>query len=536
MPDLSKEIHRFPPRSPGPDPIHIGIVYPNTYPVAIASLGYQSIHLTAAAHPGVVTHRIVLDKADGSSYPLTTLEENLEIKSLAALLFSCSFELDYPHIARILHESGIPVLRKDRGALPLVVIGGIAPTANPEPMAMIADSIAVGEGEIILPGILDDLIDSYPLLQGARFLDGRNKLYEMWDRRKGVYVPAHWEDESGDFSDRNSRSLIQASISNPDEYPSYTPIISPDGVYGARNLVSVSSGCPARCRFCLLSFVLPPGPDRSMENILENARRFSPDEASVGLVSSRVSDHPEIVDIINALTDDGYQVSVSSLRVASTSSEMLQALARSGAKSVTFAPEHGSGRIRDLIRKPYTYEEVCERVIRAYDAGMSRVKLYFITGFDEESSEEVAETPDFIFSIADDAALASRPADCRLSIGIAPFVPKASTPFQRRCMQDEKTLKRKIREITGPLHHIPRVDVEIESPRSAIMQGALSVADRSVGLYLAEMAKSRDPLLASWDTVLRKLGDTPRVNVLRNRDTAEPLPWSFIERPKSGGK
>jgi radical SAM superfamily enzyme YgiQ (UPF0313 family) len=527
MPDLSKEIRRFPTSDPGPEPLHIGIVYPNTYPVAISSLGYQTVHLTAASHPGMVTHRIVLDKADGRDYPNRTLEEGLEIKSLDALLISCSFELDYPHIVRILDESGIPVLQKHRQALPLVIIGGIAPTANPEPLALIADAIAIGEAEIILSGILDDLLDTYPLLQGPRFLEGRDRIYEMWNRRDGVYVPGREPDRQG--------GVVQASIANPDEFPSYTPIISPDGVYGARNLVSVSSGCPARCRFCLLSFVLPPGPDRSMESVLENARIFSPDEASVGLVSSRISDHPAIVEIINSLANDGYNVSVSSLRVASTSAEMLQALARSGAKSVTFAPEHGSARIRDVICKPYTYEEVRERVEWAYEAGMSRVKLYFLTGFEEETPEDIAQTPEFILSLADDIGLATRPADNRLSIGIAPFVPKASTPFQRRPMQDEKTLKRKIQAITAALERMPRIEVEIESPRSSIMQGALSIADRTGGLYLAEMSKSRGPLIASWENVLRELGDSPKAKVLGHRDH-DPLPWNFIIRPHVGGK
>jgi radical SAM superfamily enzyme YgiQ (UPF0313 family) len=272
-----------------------------------------------------------------------------------------------------------------------------------------------------------------------------------------------------------------------------------------------------------------------VKSILENARRFSPDEASVGLVSSRISDHPAIAEIINTLADDGYNVSVSSLRVASTSMEMLQALARSGAKSVTFAPEHGSARIREIICKPYTYDEVRERVEWAYDAGMSRVKLYFLTGFVEETPEDLKETPEFILSLANDIGLASRPADNRLSVGIAPFVPKASTPFQRKPMQDEKTLKRKIQAITGPLERLPRIEVEIESPRSSIMQGAISIADRSVGLYLAEMAKSRGPLIASWENVLRESGDDPKAKVLRHRDN-DPLPWNFIARPSAGGK
>jgi len=534
MPDLSREIRHFPPADPGPNPIHIGVACPSAYPVALASLGYQTIHLLAHSHPGFVTHRIVLNKADGTVYPSRTLEEGLRINSLAALLFSCSFELDYLHLVRILDEAGIPILRRDRGSTPLVIIGGIAPTANPEPTAMIADAISIGEGEETLPGVLDDIQGAFPLLQGPRFLEARQRLYELWDSRDGVYVPALWEDEKGGFFERNGRRLVQASVSDPDRHPSYTPVVSPEGVYGAKNLVAISSGCPAGCRFCLLSYVFPPGPHRSVESILENAGHFSPDEASVGLVSSRVSDHPHLARVINALTDDGFEVSVSSLRIAGTTTDILDALARSGSKTVTFAPEHGSARIRDLFCKPHTYEEIRDRVVRAYDAGISRVKLYFLTGFVEETAEDLDATPDFVLSLASDARLASRPAECRLTVGLAPFVPKAATPFQRRPMDDEKTLRRKMKRITDPLKRRPRIEVEIESPRSAIMQGALSQGDRTIAAHLAEIARTRGALVRSWDEALRKAGDGPRRRVLESRDESAALPWSFIKRPKSG--
>jgi len=532
MPDLSKEIRRFPPGEPGSDPVHIGIVYPNTYQVAVSSLGYQTVHLVAHSHPGVVTHRIVLENTSGKTYPSRTLEERLEIRSLAALLVSCSFELDYLHLVRILHSAGIPTLRNKRGSLPLIIVGGIAPTANPEPLALVADAIAVGDAEKMLPGLLDDLLEAYPLLQGSRFAEGRDQLHELWDRREGVYVPALWEAGDGEFSDRHGKTLAQVSVDNPDEYPSFTPIISPEGVYGSKNLVEISSGCPAGCRFCLLSYVLPARRERSKANILENARRFRPDEASIGLISSRVSDHPDIVEIIDTLADDGYQVSVSSLRMPTTTRRMLDSLARAGSRTVTLAPEHGSESIRKLVCKPLTYDEIRDKVAWAFDAGMSGVKLYFLTGFHEESDVEVDETGALIQSLIQDIGLSNRPADNRLSIGIAPFVPKPTTPFQRRAMQDERTLKRKLKRITGPLGTLPRVDVETESPRLSIIQGALSISDRSVGLHLDYVSRTLGSIFASWDEALREVGDSPRMRVLEERPIGTSLPWSFIRRPK----
>jgi len=525
MADITKEIRRLPSNDPGPEPVHVGILYPNTYPVAVSSLGFQSVHRIAHAHPGVITHRIVADNVSGDGYPSKTLEERLDIKSLDAILISCSFELDYLHIVRMLNEAGIPVLRKDRGALPIVVIGGIAPTANPEPVAEIADAIAIGAGEIILPGILDDFIECYPFLTGAGFNKGREKLYELWSGRSGVYVQSVWD--QNDYAKIN-----QAAILNPDDYPSYTPIISPDGVYGAKNLIGLSGGCPSHCKFCLLSFVYPAGNHMSVDKVLENARIFSPDEASVGLVSSRISDHPDLVEILDRLTGDGYTVSVSSLKASSTSREMLGALYRAGTRTVTFAPEHGSPEIRELIAKQYTYEDIREVVGWSLDEGIPKIKLYFLTGFEEETEDDLKATTEFILSLADDVGIVKRAPESKISVGIAPFVPKPSTPFQRRPMQPEKLLKSKIRMITDPLKKHPRIDSESESPRASIIQGTLSIAGREISAQLNEFSHTRGNLYAAWDGVLRGIGDEVRERVLEYRDRSAILPWGFINRPQ----
>lgn len=528
---IDKEIRRFPASDPGPDPIHVGVMYPNTYPVSVSSLGFQTVHRLVHSHPGIVAHRIILETDGGKNYPSRTLLEGLEIKSLDAIAISCSFELDYLNLVRILDASRIPVLRKNRGGLPLILIGGIAPTANPEPLAEIADAIFIGKAEVNLPPALDDLLEIHPLLTGKRFKSGRDRLYEMWDRHDGIYVPALWSNERGEFSGRDGQVITQADIHDLDEFKSYTPIISPGGVYGSKNLVEISTGCPSHCRFCLLSYIYPPGPGRSLESILENARIFKPDEASVGLISSRVSDHPDIVKVINSLSDDGYGVSVSSLKVSSTSRELLEALARSGARTVTFAPEHGSEKILEIISKKYSYDDVLQRTRWAYEAGMNRVKLYFLTGFDEETDSDLDATIDYITHIAEDTGLRDIGMECRLIIGIAPFVPKASTAFQRRRMQDERTLKQKMKRVTGALKILPKVEIETESPRSSIVQGLLSIADRTVTPHLVEFSKSRGPILSTWEEIVRSIPENPTLNVHETRNNSTILPWGFIKRP-----
>jgi radical SAM superfamily enzyme YgiQ (UPF0313 family) len=536
MIDLSKEIRAFPPSDPGPEPLHVGLVFANTYQVAIASLGFQTVHLLAATVPGIVTHRIVLESSDGRDYPSKTLEERLDIKSLDALLVSCPFELDYLHLVRILNASGIKPLRRDRGSLPLVIVGGTAPTANPEPLAPFADAIAIGDAEVMLPQILEEIKDYYPLLAGPRFSDARSELYESWDEIEGVYVPKLWEDKSGRFAGRPHRHIMQASMKDLNDTPSYTPIISPAGVYGSRNLVEISRGCTTRCRFCLISYISPAGRERSFDSVMANARLFPPDQASIGLVSSSVTDHPDIVPIINSLSDENYQVSVSSLKLSTTSREILGALSKAGTKSVTFAPEHGSERIRNIICKEYTYDMVKERIVWAFDAGIKRIKLYFLTGFDEETPDDVKATGEFVLSLANDLELSSKSQGFQFTVGLAPLVPKASTPFQRRAMQDESTLKRKMKSMLEPLKKHPRIEIETESPRASLVQGMLSQGDRGLEKYLLDVSKSRGPILKAWDDALSNFGSQPLDMILSDRESGVTLPWNFLKRPDLGGK
>ena len=524
------EIIRLAHGDPGPDPIHVGIVCPNSYGVAVASLGYQLIHSLASNVDGIITHRVVIDTMDQKTYPTKTYEEGLDIRSLDMLLVSCSFEFDYLHFLRILNACGIQPLRRKRGSLPLIIVGGNAPTGNPEPIASYADAVAIGESEELLPQMLEDFKDYYPLLTSSRFQKGRTALYEEWRHIPGVYVPAFWEDKDGRFAHHDGNKIQQASIDVLDNFESYTPVVSVDGAYGPKNLVEIGRGCATRCRFCMISYIAAPGRWRSEESVLDNAHAFKPGEASVGLVSSSVSDHPAILPIINSLADEHYQVSVSSLKVKGTKKELIEALAKSGTRSATFAPEHGSESIRALICKDVTYDDTLSRIRWCFESGIAKIKLYFITGFAEEMEEDLWATSDFIKSLANDISLYSRPQAFQFTIGLAPFVPKPSTPFQRRAMDSEATLRQKMKQILMNLKRLPRMEFETESPREALMQGAISQGDRSLEPYFLFIAGSRGSILSAWDEAIATLGDGPVKKVTKERQSDHALPWAFIKR------
>jgi radical SAM superfamily enzyme YgiQ (UPF0313 family) len=174
---------------------------------------------------------------------------------------------------------------------------------------------------------------------------------------------------------------------------------------------------------------------------------------------------------------------------------------------------------------------VRSRVEWAFDAGLKRVKLYFLTGFEEETDEDIKATPEFVLSLAQDLGLSTRPQGFQFTVGLASLVPKPCTPFQRRAMEEESVLKRKMKRMLDPLRKHPRIEIESESPRASLMQGALSQGDRSLAGYLMDVAASRGPILKSWDEAMFKLGDHPMKRVLSPRKADEKLPWGFIRRP-----
>jgi len=297
----------------------------------------------------------------------------------------------------------------------------------------------------------------------------------------GVYVPG--------VSEKPARRLWLEDL---DEAPAGSVVLTPDTELGDMHLMEVSRGCGWGCRFCLAGYSFRPPRYRSLGSLMGQAEAALWRSKRLGLVGTAVSDHPDIETLARGLRDLGAEISVSSLRVKPLSAVLLSAVADSGGRSVAFAPEAGSERLRTVINKGVTEDAVLRAVRVAADVGLRHIKLYFMVGLPTEGEDDIEE----IVRLARlcKAQLTAGRGETALELDIAPFVPKRGTPFQRCDMLPAPELARRIARIKRSLR--PRgVDVKAESPQWSVVQGLLSRGDARLGEALVSM---RETTLAEW--------------------------------------
>ena len=482
--------------------VPIVLAYPNSYAVGMSSLAIHSLYRWFNALPGVVCERAFafLDEHPSPAEPLITLESQRPVGDAAVLAISASFEMDYFNIISMLRRASIPLRAEERGKEhPLVILGGPAVAANPEPLAALADAIVIGEAEALLGGIVD-------CVRGAWGRE-RPAILEGLARLPGVYVPLKHAGET----------VARQWVSNLDDYPCASSIVAPGAEFGDMHLVEVSRGCGRGCRFCLAGYWYRPPRERSLELVLDQAREGLKHLRKIGLVAAAVSDYSRIDELVLGLRDMGAEISVSSLRVAPLSPLLVQALAESGSKTITFAPEAGSERLRRAINKCVTHKDILRATALAAAHNLEALKLYFMVGLPGESEGDIEEMIDLCREIK--GAFPRK-----VVVNLGPFVPKAHTPFARTAMAPEALLNERLSRIKSALSRA-RVEVRAEPAQGARVQGVLARGDRKVGEALLGM---RVPLPSRWLATLRSQGLTED-EYLRERTSEEPLPWDFID-------
>lgn len=508
------------PKVPHGSDLAICLVYPNTYRVGMANLGFQAVY-GILARAGVAVERAFLP--DRRPYArLRSLESGRALADFDVLAFSISFETDYVHVLDVLAASGLPLWREQRAApAPLVIAGGPATFLNPEPLAEFIDLFLIGEGEEMIPEWLD-------VVRSVRG-QGRSAVLEASTAVAGAYRP-ETRSGNGAIALPSPPPVRRRYVARLDAAPTRSLFLTPEAVFGDMFLVEASRGCEWGCRFCAAGFMYRPVRHRSAISLREEVLREGlPHRSTIGLVGAEMASHPGLAALCHEIAEHGGRASPSSLKADLVSPALAAGLGAGRTQSVTIAPEAGSERLRRVINKNLSEEQILRAARLLAGGGVSSLKLYSMIGLPTETEEDVLAI----------AELAARIRDClpggvgRITLSINPFVPKPWTPFQWEPMQPLHLLRERARLLRRAVVRIPGAEVDFESPREAYWQTLLSRGDRRLAPLLVEVHRSEGRF---WPVVQRAVRDggfagapSPDWYVHRRYDPAEVLPWDFID-------
>ena len=483
----------------------------------MGNLGFHAVFRILSTLAGVVCSRAFLAE-DGSGVEI--LGEERSLLDFDVLAFSLSFESDYPNIVRMLDAAKIPARAGERAdggrRRPLLMAGGPATFLNPEPIAPFFDAFLIGEGEEMIPEAFTQV--------AARLVDGVEGVIEAISSIDGAYLP----------SEQSSAKVSRRYVADLDLAPVETTVVSPDAVFGDYFLVEASRGCEWGCRFCAAGFMYRPVRHRSSAGVLGAAERGLEHAKTIGLVGAEMASHPSIAGTCEKIAGLGGRVSPSSLKADMISPRLAAAVAGGGTRSVTVAPEAGSERMRRVINKNLSEEEILRAVDLMVGDGVDSLKIYVMCGLPTETDEDLQGIVGLVLRIRETMMVHGRKRGRigNIKVSINPFVPKPWTPFQWDRMESVAAVQKKLAWLRKQFGKMANVDMESESPREAYLQTLLSRGDRQVAAVVEALARTE---LGWWQELQawRRGERDPVLNidgyVTREYDMDEPLPWDFID-------